>query len=958
MAQKTEGPAQPPSNLPTGDGTFDNATMRAALQRAAEKAGIGSVADIPTVEAPPAVVEAAPPATEVVPQASDVAASEVAPASPNVSAEALAKAELPPDAELDDYVDSVKKEYLNLAADIRSYRTTSIERLDPQRDLPTEFGAAYATFNNVKTFAQDYKKEKDPTKKAQILKKITLNGDKELWQRIYDDVARGLQRLQAEPIPDVPALVAQQVETPVPESAKATPVEPVKAPPATAAKLEVVAPPAPEVTPPAAPAKKEPVARAKREPSAKPKKIGATKKHASAKKEIGSVATSTPTPAEQAEGRVYGLSMTADEVKRYRAALAKAVRKASAKPAEGAKETFDSEALLKDINSRYDELAGEMKAQHIEPAEVLFAMRPVSAIEARLQAALDAREATDDPAAKVKAEREARAAYDELMGSATQVVHEAIGRTRASRDALEASEAEGAPAETLESSTPPEGSAAEKMLARPIEASATDTLESSPVPPGSAAAEMLARPVVAGPEREQMPHIDERIEKAQQALAARSAELDKKAEGLGPAAERLVRSIGERYNRLSMKQKLLVGGVLAAGAVGASVATGGASIWWTFGILSGYRAVAGAGAFVALEGALQHAKEKNDKLWNRHPKVYAATAAALIASGLVGKGIGLVADSSGVSGWLKAHWPFGGTPNHPAPGVKAPGVTAAGPSVEVRPGYGYESMIRQLAGQLKGQNPNLYPADSDAYRLLNAKPERLNSVILQIEKEHGFVKPDGSSAVVGQGSRMSFDAQGRLTPENTLAPRGAVAAPEVSPRAGATVAPSVERGPTATDLNKQELSRIKAGPPPAMPGENAIAPNAPVVPGPENLIPPSVMAPYPTAPFVNHFNVPVDPTQGGIYQGTNNAPIAFANDPARAMAAAEAYARAHHRVPIWVQAPEPYMNHGVPQPYAIPVEHRGFLRGGLHHGILPPGGPPPRDWMGAVDPRTFTKRLN
>src|SRR3989338_3711187 len=139
-------------------------------------------------------------------------------------------------------------------------------------------------------------------------------------------------------------------------------------------------------------------------------------------------------------------------------------------------------------------------------------------------------------------------------------------------------------------------------------------------------------------------------------------------------------------------------------------------------------------------------------------------------------------------------------------------------------------------------------------------------------------------------------------------------------------------------LNAQELARILASQ--AQP------------------IPESIPTSYPTAPFVNHFNVPIDPTQGGIYQGPNNAPIAFANDPARAMATAEEWARGHHRVPIWVQAPEPYMDQGVPRSYAIPVEHPGFFGGGMHHGTLPPNTPPPKDWMGVMNPNTFTKRLS
>src|SRR3989344_1988954 len=244
MAQKTEGLAQPPSNLPTGDDEFAKATMQAAMQRALEKAGKRSVADIPTVEAPPplATVEATPPAPPVI--------ETVAPASP----------ELPPDVEIEAEVIAVRKAYLDLAADIRSYHTASIERLDPQRDLPTEWGAAYATFNNVQIFAKDYLKEKDPTKKAQILKKIELNADEGLWQRIYDNVSTALEKLQAEPIPEAPAPVAQPIEIP--------PTEPRKEKSPSVADMSPSAAPAappPEVAPPAIAEKKPSAALAKHE---------------------------------------------------------------------------------------------------------------------------------------------------------------------------------------------------------------------------------------------------------------------------------------------------------------------------------------------------------------------------------------------------------------------------------------------------------------------------------------------------------------------------------------------------------------------------------------------------------------------------------------------------------------------------------------------------------------------
>ena len=612
MAQQKEALAQPPANLPTGDDDFAKAEMQAAMQRALEKAGEKSVADIPTVEAPP------PP-------------------------------ELPPDVEVDtevmtpdkvdEYVEAVgSNEYYPLAAEIRKFRTAKYAHLEPERDIPKEWGAAKAAYSNLQELARKYRQETDTAKIEELFDGLKQGGSKEFWQRIWNDASAALEKLQAEPIPDVSVEVSAKAEAPVPEAL------PVEAPLPIAPVVT-----APEVAPPVVTEKK--------------------KKRVPVKGRVASIAASTPTSAE------------APELTPEREALARAVKAVTSKaPETGAKltegtkkEAFNPKALLKNINRRYDELVQEMNAKRIEPAEVLFAMRPVSAIEARLQIALDARKATKNPAARAVAEREARAAYDELMGPATMAVHEAIGRKRASHDALESSEVEGAPAKTPEAGAraaesieevfdaqarleqahdvfmklgqdiralnipmesyigsdlermssdnsiaymnlssvidrwraatdPVEKKTAEKEaqdlyedLVGPravaeraaieaaratggaaaktpsggpkpeeiqLEEPPAETLESSPVPPSSAAALMFARPAGSIPATEQMPHIDERVKVVREKLAARSAELDKKAEGLGPVAERLVRSIGERYNRLSWKQKLLVGGAL------------------------------------------------------------------------------------------------------------------------------------------------------------------------------------------------------------------------------------------------------------------------------------------------------------------------------------------------------------------------------------------------------------
>lgn len=184
--------------------------------------------------------------------------------------------------------------------------------------------------------------------------------------------------------------------------------------------------------------------------------------------------------------------------------------------------------------------------------------------------------------------------------------------------------------------------------------------------------------------------------------------------------------------------------------------------------------------------------------------------------------------------------PIAPVPEAPAPpppvpspeAPPAPEAPAAAPaiSVEAKPGYGYETMLRDLAGKLKGQVPESYPEGSDARMLLEAmRRTKLNGAILQIEKDHGFLRADGSSVLIEKGGQLSLGADGMVYYGNANNPLAVANAsesarttpppegrrPRASRAAGAIQSPLEGRSPATTILNNEELDRIHRGLPPA-----------------------------------------------------------------------------------------------------------------------------------------------
>lgn len=227
-----------------------------------------------------------------------------------------------------------------------------------------------------------------------------------------------------------------------------------------------------------------------------------------------------------------------------------------------------------------------------------------------------------------------------------------------------------------------------------------------------------------------------------------------------------------------------------------------------------------------------------------------------------------------------------------------------GVSVEVKQGYGYETMVRELAGKLKGQQLSDYPPGSDAYNLIKGMQDaKLNGAILEVEKAHEFLKATGRSTLIPEGAHLTIGADGNLHyydaqhPDIIQAPEGARTTPPVHPVPHAPTQP--EAGLTTDELNHEEIGRIEAGEPPAIhphvepppaPAEAAphAAPPIPAEAPPRMHTPEEYLHPEaPAAPLA-----PPTPEPGPPLPETREAALTGAGASAGAMGAAAGFTRA------------------------------------------------------------------
>ncbi|MCR4333658.1 MAG: hypothetical protein NUV60_01385 [Patescibacteria group bacterium] len=470
-------------------------------------------------------------------------------------------------------------------------------------------------------------------------------------------------------------------------------------------------------------------------------------------------------------------------------------------------------------------------------------------------------------------------------------------------------------------------------------------------------------------------------------LTNRSNELNARAEKLG-WIESSFRSLGEKYNKLSFIKKLGVGVALGLGAAVFSAVSIPTALIFTGG-LAAQRAAGMASVFLKIEKHLQN------KAGGMPVSKEKAMAGAMLYTAGMGYAIREAVEYVGetefvhsIREWLKGHYPFGSAATPPphteavpvaaathttelpkapevlhehaadiaeikqmdkvtAPVAPNEAVSAVTPeasiSVEATPGHGYEFMTRQLWEQLqgKGLDPHQYAEGSDIRRLLETDQKSIDAVVHDLAKENKFFKPDGSSVQINLGDKMSFDAAGNLLlGENLLPPEDAGLTPPYHPEMSAPV-----ESPLAheTVVTPEPIQTIEA----------PEYQNTTVEASPESAPPPPTSIVEHATAFVNHLNVPIDPTHGHVFKDTTGAAIAYGKD---ALDAAQKFAMDNPNTSVWVQADHPVSVGGVIRPYVFEVKYGGLIFKNMH--IISPDVPADPNLIGAIDPETFVERLD
>ncbi len=329
--------------------------------------------------------------------------------------------------------------------------------------------------------------------------------------------------------------------------------------------------------------------------------------------------------------------------------------------------------------------------------------------------------------------------------------------------------------------------------------------------------------------------VSERFTKSKNYLNQRAKDLDAQMGQMG-GVERMFRTMGENYNKLSFIQKLGIGTFLGAGAV----LTAGASVvampYIFTGLLAGQRAYGMASMFLQQEKALQE-KRVGESGQAISMKERAMLSAALYTVGMgyaikegieVANELGVVERTREWLGNYFGHHPVAPTAAAPRPAAPevpagqerfgddygsnyeamqaahpeyqsasgaaippsaveavAPAVEVEMPSVGATAGRGYEWMAKRLWEQLQEKPLDLQtlhnlPPDSDIHKLLAADAATIDKVVHQIaaNSERGFFKPDGTSVRIDLGSQMTINAEGNIQlGEVVKAPEGAKVTP-------------------------------------------------------------------------------------------------------------------------------------------------------------------------------------
>ncbi|MFZ2500474.1 MAG: hypothetical protein WAW90_00600, partial [Minisyncoccia bacterium] len=475
-------------------------------------------------------------------------------------------------------------------------------------------------------------------------------------------------------------------------------------------------------------------------------------------------------------------------------------------------------------------------------------------------------------------------------------------------------------------------------------------------------------------------------------LKSRSGELEKMADKM--QVEESFRWLGEKYNKLTFKQKIGVGIALGLGAVASS----GVSMPIAFACMSGLaiqRAAGMASMFLRFEkGDTKEGRSEKEK------KEWAILKAGVYTLGMgyaIKEGVELASNLEAVQE-AKRYW-LGNMLGHNvldhhavedvkvvepvkikdapkavtdqlaayeathsgAPAGDATAVVSAPevelPTVKASPGHGYEYMMKQMWKELqgKGLDPNDYAKDSDMYKLLTTDEGSVNKVVHQLaaDPKHEFFHiDDGESVVIAPNAEMTIDADGQIhVDSNIKAPEGSsvTQAPDhphtrfplesaetsAPPEAGASVSAVLpaEDGvphPGLADTPKEEWSRAPVG---------------------EHVDPTVVQ----TKEFTIESGLTIDPRAGHLFEDSEGKILAYGNNFEHRFNAAQDYARANPGTSVWVQAAEPYSSGFFkklsPWMFEVKFDEK--------EGLMPiPVAPTYENMFGIPDPNTFTKQLD
>ena len=304
---------------------------------------------------------------------------------------------------------------------------------------------------------------------------------------------------------------------------------------------------------------------------------------------------------------------------------------------------------------------------------------------------------------------------------------------------------------------------------------------------------------------------------AEEETSRRSEEIDAEAEKMGGVVEKFFRWTGEKYNKLSTREKIGTGLALGLGAGGLMAVSVPVALVFCGGIWV-QRVAGAASTFMKYENAtLPHDEERKDTFWKwgakekAMAKTMGISAAATIGMLVLAEGV-----EKGVE-WLHHYWPdhteiSADAPTAPAQPAAA---AAAGESATVAsapempavyahasPGHGYEYMLKRLWEQLhdnKQLDPSKYAEGSDIHKLLTADAASIDTVVHQIASDsgHGFFNADGTSVQINLDDHIFIAPDGQVHMSHEFYNSGPVQAPENAP---VTPAYPPETAPAAPEI--------------------------------------------------------------------------------------------------------------------------------------------------------------